>query len=112
MDNQDIFQVLASTGYVLQPGKQLHPTGRNYERRNDGVTMDKILTMKPWGFKLEDISVEVHLWHGEADKVVPPAMGHFLADTIPNCRTKFIAEEGHFPLLPNHAQEILEVLVK
>jgi len=37
---------------------------------------------------------------------------HFLADTIPNCRAKFIAEEGHFPLLPNHAQEILEVLVK
>jgi len=78
----------------------------------DGVTMDKILTMKPWGFKLEDISIEVHLWHGEADKVVPPAMGHYLANTIPNCRAKCISEEGHFSLLPNHAQEILEALVK
>lgn len=78
----------------------------------DGVTMDKILTMKPWGFKLEDITIEVHLWHGEADKVVPPAMGHYLANTIPNCCAKFIPEEGHFSLLPNHAQEILEALVK
>ncbi len=78
----------------------------------DGVTLDIILTMKPWEFKLEDISIEVHLWHGEADKVVPPAMGHYLADTIPNCRAKFIPEEGHFSLLPNHDQEILEALVK
>lgn len=78
----------------------------------DGVTMDKILTIKPWGFKLEDISIEVHLWHGEADKVVPPAMGHYLANTIPNCRAKFIPDEGHFSLLPNYAQEILEALVK
>lgn len=78
----------------------------------DGVTLDKVLTMKPWGFKLEDISIEVHLWHGEADTVVPPAMGRYLADTIPNCRAKFIPGEGHFSLLPNHAQEILEALVK
>jgi pimeloyl-ACP methyl ester carboxylesterase len=78
----------------------------------DGVTLDIILTMKPWGFKLEDISIEVHLWHGDSDKVVPPAMGHYLADTIPSCRAKFIPEEGHFSLLPNHVQEILEALVK
>ena len=78
----------------------------------DDVAMDKILTMKPWGFNLEDISIEVHLWHGEADTVVPPAMGHYTADTIPNCRAKFIAGEGHFSLIPNHAQEILEALVK
>jgi pimeloyl-ACP methyl ester carboxylesterase len=78
----------------------------------DGVTLDKILTVKPWGFKLEDISIKVHLWHGEADTVVPPAMGRYLADTIPNCQAKFIPGEGHFSLLPNHAQEILEALVK
>ncbi|MEJ2556534.1 MAG: alpha/beta hydrolase [Anaerolineae bacterium] len=78
----------------------------------DGVTLDKILTVKSWGFKLEDISIEVHLWHGEADRVVPPAMGRYLAGKIPNCRAKFIPGEGHFSLLPNHAQEILEALVK
>ena len=33
-------------------------------------------------------------------------------DTIPNCRAEFIADEGHFSLLPNHAQKILDVLVR
>ena len=42
------------------------------------ATLDKILTMRPWGFDLEDVSTEVHLWHGEDDRVVPPAMGLYL----------------------------------
>ena len=37
VDDQDVLEVPASAGYVLQPGKQLHPTGRQHERRNDGV---------------------------------------------------------------------------
>jgi pimeloyl-ACP methyl ester carboxylesterase len=77
-----------------------------------GVALDYALSMRPWGFKLEDISIKVHLWHGEADKIVPPAMGHYLADTIPKCQAKFIPEEGHFSLLPNFVQEILKALVK
>ena len=77
----------------------------------DGVAMDKILIMKPWGFKLEDISIEVHLWYGEDDKLVPPVMGRYLANTIPNCQARFIPGEGHFSLLPNHVEEILNTLV-
>lgn len=40
-----------------------------------GVPLDYSLTVRPWGFKLEDISIEVHLWHGEDDTVVPSVMG-------------------------------------
>jgi len=76
-----------------------------------GVALDYALTMKPWGFRLEDISIEVHLWHGEDDTVVPPAMGRYLAEAIPNCQAMFIPDEGHFSLLPNHVDEILGVLV-
>jgi pimeloyl-ACP methyl ester carboxylesterase len=77
-----------------------------------GVALDYALNMKSWGFRLEDISIEVHLWHGEDDTVVPPAMGRYLAETIPNCQARFLPGEGHFSLLPNHVDEILEVLVK
>lgn len=77
----------------------------------DGVTTDKILTMKPWGYKLQDIKIAVHLWHGNADSVVPPAMGRYLADTIPNCKATFLPDEGHFSLLPNHARELLNALL-
>ncbi len=76
-----------------------------------GVALDYALSMKDWGFRLEDISIEVHLWHGEDDTVVPPAMGKYLAETIPNCRASFLPQEGHFSLLPNHVDEILSVLV-
>jgi len=76
-----------------------------------GVALDYALSVKPWGFRLEDISIEVHLWHGEDDTVVPPAMGRYLSQTLPKCQARFLPGEGHFSLLPNHVEEILEVLV-
>ena len=76
-----------------------------------GVALDYALNMKPWGFRLEDIQIEVYLWHGEDDTVVPPAMGRYLAQAIPNCQAKFIPDEGHFSLLPNYVEEILNTLV-
>ena len=75
-----------------------------------GIALDFALNMKPWGFRLEDISIEVHLWHGEDDTVVPPAMGRYLAEIIPNCYARFLPNDGHFSLLPNHVDEILDVL--
>ena len=76
-----------------------------------GVALDFALNMKPWGFRLEDISIDAHLWHGEDDTVVPPVMGRHLAEAIPNCHARFLPNEGHFSLLPNHVDEILGVLV-
>ena len=76
-----------------------------------GVALDYALNMKPWGFRLEDISMEVYLWHGEDDTVVPLAMGRYLAQAIPNCQAMFIPGEGHFSLLPNYVEEILNTLI-
>ena len=76
-----------------------------------GVALDYALNMKPWGFRLEDIQIKVHIWHGEDDTVVPPAMGRYLAQAIPNCHARFLPNEGHFSLLPHHVDEILNTLV-
>ena len=76
-----------------------------------GVALDYSLTVRPWGFRLGDIQMEVNLWHGEADTVVPPAMGRYLAEAIPSCHARFPTDEGHFSLLPNYVQEILNALV-
>ena len=75
-----------------------------------GAAWDYSLMTQPWGFRLEDISIEIQLWHGEADLTIPPIMGHHLANTISNCRAKFFPHEGHF-LIFNHTQEILSNLV-
>jgi pimeloyl-ACP methyl ester carboxylesterase len=62
----------------------------------EGFAWEVALAARPWGFRLEDIRVPVHLWHGELDVSTPPAMGRHLAASIPGCRARFIADEGHF----------------
>ena len=76
-----------------------------------GTNQDAALYARPWGFRLQDITAEVHLWHGENDNLVPGSVGHYVADAVPNCRAKFFEEEGHFTLPYNHAREFLSVLV-
>lgn len=82
-----------------------------FKQGPDGVALDKILTMKSWGFKLNNISTKVYLWHGIEDTVVPVSMGKYLANSFLNCQAEFIPGEGHFSLLPNHAKAILATLI-
>jgi pimeloyl-ACP methyl ester carboxylesterase len=70
---------------------------------------DLALAARPWGFRLEDIRVPVHVWHGELDVSTPPAMGRHLAATIPGAALHFVRGEGHF-LAYARWREILSAL--
>jgi pimeloyl-ACP methyl ester carboxylesterase len=72
---------------------------------------ESALYTRPWGFRLEDITAEVHLWHGEEDNAVLDSVGHYVSDAIPNCHATFFENEGHFSICYNHIEEILSVLV-
>jgi pimeloyl-ACP methyl ester carboxylesterase len=76
-----------------------------------GVQHEAGLYARPWGFQLQDITAEVHLWHGEQDGNVPVSVARYVADAIPNCRAKFIENEGHLTLPYKYVQEYLSVLV-
>ena len=76
-----------------------------------GAHHEAALYTCPWGFRLHDIPVEVHLWHGELDLSVPISVGRYVADAIPNCHATFLKEEAHLSLPYNHIQEILNILV-
>jgi pimeloyl-ACP methyl ester carboxylesterase len=76
-----------------------------------GPAADGLLYGRPWGFQLQDIRLPVHLWHGEADIVVPVNMGRYLARTIPACRAKFYPQDGHFSLPFTRMREILNPLL-
>jgi pimeloyl-ACP methyl ester carboxylesterase len=65
----------------------------------EGVELELGLFDRPWRFELGQVSVPVHLWHGEADLSVPPASGHAVAAAIPDCRPVFIADAGHFAVV-------------
>ena len=77
----------------------------------NGVHREAGLYTRPWGFRLQDITAEIHLWHGEQDYNVPASVGHYVADAIPNCHARFLESEGHLTLPNNHAREYLNVLV-
>jgi pimeloyl-ACP methyl ester carboxylesterase len=74
-----------------------------------GAARDGWLLSRPWGFALKEISVPVYLWQGEADVIVTPAMGRYMATQIPKCYAKFLPGEGHLVFI-THWQEILKAL--
>jgi pimeloyl-ACP methyl ester carboxylesterase len=75
-----------------------------------GAAWELVMYARPWGFRLEEITMQVHLWQGELDKNVPPSMGRYQAGAIPNCRATFYPGEGHISLPVNHLEEILGAL--
>ena len=74
-----------------------------------GAQQDTALMVGPWEFRPQEITMPVHLWHGEADRDAPIAMGRSLAAAIPKSQTHFYPEEGHLSVFVNHVQDILEV---
>ncbi len=56
---------------------------------------DFALFSRPWGFRLEDIAIPVHVFFGELDVNVPAAHGRMQADRIPNAKTHYFRNEAH-----------------
>ncbi len=77
-----------------------------------GVVQEGALFACDWGFKLSDIQATVYLWQGEEDTNVPPAMGRYQANHLPNCIAKYFAGEGHISIVTHHIREILAVYVQ
>ncbi|HEX73799.1 MAG TPA: alpha/beta hydrolase [Dehalococcoidia bacterium] len=76
-----------------------------------GASWDAVLYKRPWGYQLHDISMQLHLWHGELDTQVPVSVGQYVANTVPDCRAKFLPNEAHLSLAHNYIEEILNILV-
>lgn len=76
-----------------------------------GAALDLANLWRRLDFRLEDIRVPVHVWHGEADNLAPVASGRYLAARIPNCQARFYPGEGHTGPLLNHGGEIMRALV-
>ncbi len=76
-----------------------------------GVVQDGKLYSKPWGFPLGEIQVPTFLWQGEEDQNVPPVMGRYLADAIPNCEATFLPEVGHISLIFGQGERVLETML-
>jgi pimeloyl-ACP methyl ester carboxylesterase len=70
-----------------------------FRQGSQGAALDVVLLGRPWGFSLREIQPEVHLWQGEADTLVPAAMGKYQAAQIPRCHFTLLPGEGHLLII-------------
>jgi pimeloyl-ACP methyl ester carboxylesterase len=82
-----------------------------YTQGGRGHAWESRLVARPWGFRALDIEVEVRLWQGEDDRLVPPTMGRYLAAAIPNCVPTFLPGEGHLSVIYARWHEILSAMI-
>lgn len=71
------------------------------------AVQDIQLEHKPCGFRLGDIAISVHVWHGDADRNVVVANGRYQAKAIPGSTLHEMAHEGHW-LIYGRFAEILD----
>ena len=64
---------------------------------------------RPWGFPLDEIEAKVHFWVCELDRSVPPAMGRYLGNIVPNSEVTFVSAAGHLWILL-HLREVLSAM--
>jgi len=77
----------------------------------EGVLVDAQIYAQPWGFTIEDVQVPVRLWHGMEDRAFAVRLAEEMANRFPNCKTRFIQNEGHYSLPIRHMREILQDLI-
>jgi pimeloyl-ACP methyl ester carboxylesterase len=75
-----------------------------------GMVEDYVISTRPWGFALADVDVDVHVFHGTRDALVPVDHALALASSLPRCRAWLDPDEGHF-LFRRRLETVLGVLV-
>lgn len=77
----------------------------------DATICDLKLEVRPWNLPLAAVRAPVALWHGEADRMIPPSATLALAAAIPNSEVHLLPGEGHF-LVFDRWGEILDRLLR
>lgn len=77
--------------------------------RGRGLGEDMRVVQRPWGFDPADVRLPVHLWHGDADRIVPRNHAEHWTQALPDCQPHWCPGEGHF-LIQDHGEEILDTV--
>ncbi|MFA6301942.1 MAG: alpha/beta hydrolase [Legionella sp.] len=85
----------------------LDATNEAFRSGVSGTSQEIVLSLKPWGFKLENIIYPITIWQGGMDKQAPEMHARIYAKLIPNAKLLFFKDEGHISILKNHGEEIL-----
>jgi len=89
----------------------LASTREAFRQGGRGPAWELYLFTYAWDVDAAQVPTDTLLWHGEADRTVPVAMGYRYAALIPHCRARFLPGDGHFSLAVGRAPEILRDLI-
>lgn len=84
-------------------------TLEGFRQGSAGLRGDLRQLRKGWGFALEEIWTPVTIWHGTADRIVPPRDAEALAQKLPACTLRLLDSVGHFVLLD---EALLEAVLR
>jgi pimeloyl-ACP methyl ester carboxylesterase len=77
-----------------------------------GFARESIIVSNNWGFRPQDITIPVYLWHGEDDHNVSLSAARHMVEAIPRCRATFVPGEGHWLMLKYWDRILSELLGK
>jgi pimeloyl-ACP methyl ester carboxylesterase len=80
----------------------------SYRQKGAGMAGDLVRYSRPWGFRLEDVTQPVTLWHGTDDPKVPVELARRAASNLPHCDARFVPG-GHLAAC-DHVHEIMKTL--
>jgi pimeloyl-ACP methyl ester carboxylesterase len=60
-----------------------------------GWADDDLAFVRPWGFELEQVAVDVRLWQGGLDVLVPRAHAEYMAGRLPHSSIQMVPGAGH-----------------
>ena len=80
---------------------------RGWRGPAEGMISDAEIYATPWGFRLEDVSRPVRLWHGMQDRSFSFSTAEQVAARFPNCKLHLIENAGHYSLPIRHIRRIL-----
>jgi len=69
-----------------------------FRQGGGGVVLEYRLYGRSWGFSFEEVSVPVHIWHGEDDLIVPMHHAEDLASRLPDAKLHKLEGTGHFSI--------------
>jgi pimeloyl-ACP methyl ester carboxylesterase len=102
---------LTTQRLLARPGAQpalIEDLRESYRQGTTALAADLLEYTRPWGFRLDQVTTTVHLWHGEQDPKVPVAVARQLAASLPHCHSHF-STGGHL-MACDHASAILTTM--
>lgn len=101
--------IFARPGVKAAAHRMLKETAR---QGIEGARLEIDLMTRPWDFSVEEVAAPVVLFSGERDVWSTNEMNRWLESEIPHAELRSMPSEGHFSVLINHADQVLEELLE